>query len=381
MAGIILVAANLRPAITAVGPLIGSIRTDLGLTNGFAGLLTTIPLIGFAIISFLIPKIGKQFGNEWSLFAGLIILFCGMCIRSISSVPMLYIGSAFIGIGIAVCNVLLPGLIKSRFPAKVGLMTSVYSTVLVIFAGLGAGLSVPLAQGFGLGWEKALFCWAILTVIAVLLWLPQLRVHDKGPIVTQQTQPGEFRIWHSSLAWQVTLFMGLQSFGFFVTVTWLPDILLVKGLSIELAGWMISLLQFIGVPFTFITPVIAGRLKDQRIIPIVLGLFFVAGYGGLLVGKNVIFTFIWIFCIGIALGGTISYALVLLGMRAMNAQQAADLSGMAQSVGYVFAAIGPFFIGFLYDLTHSWTIPLIIILAVGLIMTIAGVGSSRNEYV
>lgn len=379
--GIVLIAANLRPAITSVGPLIDFIRADLRLSNSMAGLITTIPLIGFALISFLIPKMGHRFGNRLALFAGVIILLCGILIRSMSLTVALFFGAALVGLGIAICNVLLPGLVRQEFPKKIGLMTSVYSTCLVVFASFASGLSVPLAQGLGLGWQKALGLWAILAVIAVLVWIPQLGSQNKDSHDSQSVQSSQIRLWYSPLAWQVTLFMGLQSFAFYVTITWLPEILHDKGMSISMAGWMLSFMIFIGLPATFFAPILADRLPDQKAIAIAIGIFYFLGYGGLLVGGGIILMTFWIVCIGIALGASVSLALSYLGLRAANSRQAAELSGMAQSIGYLLAALGPILIGALFDFTHSWTLPLYTLLVAGVIMTIVGIGAGRDKYV
>ncbi|HHY21312.1 MAG TPA: MFS transporter, partial [Bacilli bacterium] len=160
--GIIIVAFNLRPAITAVGPLVGFIKLDLQISNSLAGFLTTLPLLSFALFSSIAPKLGNRFGSEAMVFIGLLLLISGILIRSTSVLTTLFIGTALVGIGIALLNVLLPSIVKTTFPTKVGIMTSAYSTSMSVFAALGSGLSIPLATGIGLGWEKALLSWLLL---------------------------------------------------------------------------------------------------------------------------------------------------------------------------------------------------------------------------
>src|SRR5690625_1244980 len=156
IAGIVIAAINLRPAITSVGPLIGTIRDDLGLSNWSAGILTSLPLIAFAVLAPIVPKLGNRYTNNIIMLAGLIILFIGISIRSLSFVFFLFLGTLFAGLGIAICNVLLPAVIKDKFPAKVGLMTSIYSTTMGIFAATASGVSVPIASEAGFGWQGAL---------------------------------------------------------------------------------------------------------------------------------------------------------------------------------------------------------------------------------
>lgn len=380
VAGIILVAFNLRPALTSVGPLIGSIRTDTGLSGGMAGFLTTLPLIAFAVLSPLAPKIAERYGNERTIWAGLCALIVGIVLRSLGGTAALFAGTALIGLGIAICNVLLPGLVKQRFPDKVGLMTSVYTTAMGTFAALASGLSVPLAQALHLGWQGALAGWSLLALIALVVWLPQLRSSGKFARDQGKTSANG-RLWRSPMAWQVTVFMGLQSFAFYCTIAWLPEILHHHGMSVSTAGWMLSILQFVSLPATFLAPVLASRLPNQSSMALVIGLFFLAGFGGLLGGGNSLLLFGSLVLLGIGLGASISLALTMIVLRTTDTHQASALSGMSQSFGYLLAAGGPILIGILYDWTRSWTLPLLTLLVVSLLMTIAGIGAGRSKYV
>ncbi|MBT2709022.1 MFS transporter [Bacillus sp. ISL-47] len=374
--GIIFVAFNLRPGITAVGPLISSIRYDMGISNGLAGLLTTLPLLAFAFLSPFAPRIAQRFGNEKSILGGLAVLGAGIIIRSTIS---LFLGTALVGMGIAICNVLLPGIVKERF-GKVGLLTGVYTFSMGLWAGLAPGLSVPLAETWEIGWSWSLSVWIILVVIAILIWLPQLKARKENTD-RQRAVSSSSSLWQSCVAWQVTLFMGLQSLVYFSFITWLPEILNDRGFNIETAGWMVTLMQFSGLPANFIIPVLADRLPNQKAIAVGIGVFCTAGITGLLLNINSFIIIGSIILIGIALGAAISHSLTLIGLRAANAKQAAELSGMAQSVGYLLAALGPFLIGFIYDFFHAWTLPLILLVIVTIVFTLAGVGAGRNQYV
>ncbi len=373
--GIIFVAFNLRPGITAVGPLISSIRYDTGISNGLAGLLTTLPLLAFAILSPFAPKMAQKFGNEMSIMAGLLVLGLGIIIRSTFS---LFTGTALVGMGIAICNVLLPGIVKERF-GKVGLLTGVYTFSMGLWAGLAPGLSVPIAGYKEIGWSSSLGVWIILVVIAVLIWLPQLKTINST--AKQRIEDSVSGLWQSAIAWQVTIFMGLQSFAYFSFITWLPEILYDRGFNTETAGWMVTMLQFSGLPANFLIPVLADRLPNQKGIAVGIGVFCSAGIAGLLFSLNSISIIISIILIGIALGAAISHSLALIGLRAASAKQAADLSGMAQSAGYLLAALGPFLIGYIYDFFHTWTLPLILLMVITFVFTIAGAGAGRNQYV
>ncbi|SDQ24225.1 CynX/NimT family MFS transporter [Virgibacillus salinus] len=382
IAGIIIVAFNLRPAITSVGPLIGIIRDDVGLSNWSAGILTSLPLVAFAVMSPVAPKLGNRFSNERTLIAGLILLLFGITVRSFPFAALLFIGTLFVGLGIAICNVLLPGVVKEKFPTKVALMTSVYSTAMGIFAATASGLSIPFARGLNMGWQFALIIWTVPAIIGIIIWM-YLSKKNKADndVEMQYVTVSDNRMWKSPLAWQVACFMGLQSFMFYVTISWLPEILHDYGVSMGTAGWMLSFMQFIGLPASFFVPMIAGRFKSQRGIVLVMTTCALGGYGGLLIGKSYAVMVISTILIGITLSGSFALALAFLGMRARNSRQAAELSGMAQSLGYTLAAVGPMFIGYLYDVTHVWTVPLLTLIGVALLVMVFGMGAGRNRYV
>lgn len=379
--GIIFVAFNLRPAITAIGPIIGMIRADFGISNGTAGFITTLPLLSFAAFSILAPRLGQKLGNEQTILLGLFVLFFGIIIRSIGFISTVFLGTLLVGVGVAIGNVLLPGIVKAKFPSKVGIMTSMYTTSMNTFAALGSGISIPLAQGLRLGWQKSLAFWAVIALIAIIIWLPQL----KGNLRRRKSSKGQpssiKELWGSAVAWQVTLFMGLQSFLFYCSIAWIPEILKSGGMNLPTAGWLLSLMQLIGLPATFLAPVLAGRFQTQKGIVLVICIFYFAGMLGLLLGSTYSMSVISIICVGVAQGASISLALTLIGLRTRGARQAANLSGMAQSIGYLLAAIGPSLIGFLFDRTHSWTIPLVILCVVVGLMAIAGVGAGKDRFV
>ncbi|WP_062051778.1 MFS transporter [Bacillus sp. JCM 19034] len=379
--GLVFVALNLRPAITSVGPLIQDIRNDLGISNGVAGLLTTVPLLAFAILSLFAPRIGRKFGNEAAIILGLFLLGIGIVVRPFESVTLLFLGTILIGVGIAIVNVLLPGIIKGKFPAKIGLMTGVYTLSMGLAASLGSGLSIPISQQMQLGWENALRFWVFLVMLAIVAWLPQLK-KDTSVAKKVRSLPTKSSLWKSKLAWQVTLFMGIQSFLFYCMISWLPEILASRGMDLATAGWLVGFMQFIGLPATFIAPVLADRLSDQKKIVKAIGFLSVIGIGLLLLDvQSILLVGLSVVMMGTAFGASISLALTFISLRTRNAEQAANLSGMAQSVGYLLAACGPFMIGFLYDWYASWSFSLIVLVGLSIVMMIAGVGAGQAKYV
>src|ERR671917_1537329 len=196
VSGIVLLAANLRPALTGVAPLIGQIRMDTGVSNGVAGLLTTLPLLAFGLLSPVAPLLARWFGMERALLASLLLLAAGILLRSEGAVVALFLGTAVLGAAIVAGNVLLPSLIKREFPEHAGLMTSVYSTALAISAALAAGVSVPIMDLTGIGWRGSLALWALPALLGAVAWIPQLRRSGRRADLSARGSPGVRELWH-----------------------------------------------------------------------------------------------------------------------------------------------------------------------------------------
>lgn len=391
IAGILFASFNLRPAISSVGPILGMIRDDFGLSNGTVGLLTTLPLIAFALLSPIVPAIGARLTNEVAVALGMLLLMIGLLIRSTPWLSMLFIGTLIVGAGIAILNVLIPGIIKHKFPKKVGIMTGTYTTAMGLVAGIASGVSIPIASGLGWGWHWSLLIWIVPAIIGTILWM-YLAKKEKAFIkkshielpTMDEVKPSftsNKRIWGSGLAWQMAMFMALQSFVFYVTLSWLPEILQSNGFTESGAGWMLSFMQIVGLPASFMVPVLADRLKNQVGIVLGLTISMIFGYSTLLLGHSIVMMGIGTAVIGLAVNGNFSLALTFFGLRSRNAKDAAQLSGMAQSLGYLFSAFGPVIIGVLYDVTNSWTIPLLIVIFAVFILMIMGMLVGRDRYV
>ncbi|MBY0530670.1 MAG: MFS transporter [Xanthobacteraceae bacterium] len=374
---IFLISMNLRPAITGVGPLLEFIRADTGLSALLAGVLTSIPLAAFALMSPWAATIGGKLGMERAIFISLIVLAAGVLLRSVPSLIALYAGSILLAAAIAVGNVLVPGLIKRDFPDKVGLMTSVYATTLATFASLSSGISVPLAQNLPGGWRAALAVWFIPAIITALILLPQLKNAAKP--LAQAGDKAVQSVWRSKLGWHVTLFMGLQSMSFYTVLSWLSSILQDQGYTPLAAGWIVALFPALGIPVGLVFPLMMSRFADQRSMSVLWSVIMLAGYVGMIFLPQ--FTVFWVIVSGIALGFCFPIALAFFALRASNTQQAAALSGMAQSVGYGIAAVGPVLFGAMHDWTHSWIAPLWLIAVCAVLQAIAGWYAGRKGHV
>lgn len=377
VAVIFLISMNLRPAITTVGPLLEFIRADTGLSALLAGVLSSIPLAAFALMSPWAAAIGNRFGMERAIFISLVILAAGILLRSAPSLVSLYAGSILLAAAIAIGNVLVPGLIKRDFPDRVGLMTSVYATTLGIFASISSGAAVPLAQNLPGGWRTALMLWVVPAVFTALFLLPLLRNKTK-PLA----QPGEKAarsVWRSKLGWNVTLFMGLQSMAFYTVLSWLSSILQGQGYTPLAAGWIVAMFPALGIPAGLLFPSMLARARDQRMLALLWSLLLVVGTLGMIAMPQ--FMVLWSIASGISIGFCFPLALSFFALRATDAKQAAALSGMAQSVGYGIAAAGPVIFGALHDWTHGWTAPLWMLAICGVVQAVVGWNAGRNAHV
>lgn len=369
--GILLIGASLRAPITSVGIALPSIKDTLNLSNTSVSLITIIPLLSFAVISLFAAKISHKFGLERTVFGALILICIGIALRAITGVSWLYVGTILIGVGIAFGNVLTPGIIKMNFPLRIGILTGYYTVVMNIFGSVSSYVTAPLVKHFN--YNIAISLIGIVTFIGIITWSFQLNKHDT---VNSSQTTTNINVWKSPLSWQITLLMGGQSMIFYSLINWLPEFLLSHGTPINEAGIYLSILQLAIIPLTFVTPIFAEKMKNQVLITFVTGLLFVLGILMLMLQPN--WAFLGIILIGVASGLAFGLVNTFFGLRTENGLTAAKLSGMSQSVGYLFAAIGPLLFGILHDTTNSWNMSIGILLVTSIIIMIIGSRAGRN---
>lgn len=376
LAGLLLVAANLRASITAVGPVLDTVRTDLGLSGMTASILISLPLVAFAVVSPLAPPLARRIGIERSLGVAVLVLAASVLVRSAPVSGGIWIGTAGLGCAIAVLNVTIPALVKRDFPTRIGPITGLYSAVQSGVAGVAAGIAVPVATLTEHGWRLSLGLWAGLAVIALGVFAPQLRSRTTpgGPV---QPVSGHRSPWTSALGWQVTLFMGLQSTGFYVLITWMPSIERAAGVPAGTAGLHQSALNAAGIVGTLISAQVIRRSRDQRGLVTFATVAMAISVLGLALAPAA--GLAWAIAGGLGCGSAIVLALSLFGLRTAHHDQAARLSGMAQSIGYLIAASGPILIGGLHDLTGSWPLALAPLLAVMAVQLVMGLLAGRDR--
>lgn len=375
IAGILFIASTLRVTFTGAAPLLDAIRADYGLSTAQTGMLTTLPLLAFGLVSPLAAGVGRRLGIERSLLVALVLICLGIGLRSLPSTALLFGGTAIIGCGIALGNVLLPGLIKRDFSQHVARMTGAYSITMGGAAALGSAMVVPLALA-GFGWHGALLMLMVFPLLALLVWLPQTRKTATAPLTGSGAMHNR-GIWRSALAWQVTLFLGINSLVYYVIIGWLPAILQSLGYSEAQAGSLHGLLQLATAAPGLAITLILHRLKDQRAIAIIVALMCAISACGLWFwpGQAVVWTLIF----GFGSGATMILGLTFIGLRANSAHQAAALSGMAQTIGYLLAACGPPLMGKIHDANGDWQIPLLAVALISVVMALFGALAGRDR--
>jgi MFS transporter, CP family, cyanate transporter len=383
---ILVVAANLRPTITALGSVVGLVAADTGMGAGAIGLLGAVPLLAFAVVSPIVHVLTRAMGAERAVLVSTLVLILATVVRSLpGSVANLWLGTVVMGAAIAVGNVVVPELVKRDFPTDVPLVTGLYSTVLGASAAVASGLALPIAEVGG--WRLGIGIWVLFSVVAALVWPLRMRGSAIGgsavrePVETPSSPPvGRSTgrsVWRSAVAWQVSLIMATQGLTYFMLVTWLPTIEVSMGVDPVTAGWYSFLYQIVGIAAGLgVTPFMRAR-SDHRAVGVVISLLLVVAVLGLLFAPDLLV--LWLVVAGLSGGSSLVLALALVGERSPSATDAGRLSGMAQSVGYLLAAAGPFGAGVLFAATGSWTYPLLAVIAVALIQLVLSLLAGRDR--
>jgi len=367
IAGILVMATSLRAPFTALAPVLGMIRGSFDLGTTAAGALTTLPLLTFALVSPFAGTAARLLGLERILAGALALIAGGIALRSLGPLWCLYLGTFAIGGGIAFGNVLLPSLIKRDFPDRIAGLISAYAVTTGVAAALASALIVPLS--IAMGWPTALGLMIVLPLAALALWLPQLARRAIKNAATN-TPPRSGHVWRAALAWQVTAFMGLNSFLYYVLVGWLPAILIDAGYSAAQAGSLHGVMQLASAAAGFVLGPIVARARNQTGVALVASGLTALGLAGLLLAPGS--ALLWAASFGAGTGAGVVLSLMFMSLRTTTPQQAATLSGMAQCVGYLLAAAGPPIAGALHDRFGGWSVPLTSGVALSLAMAVAG---------
>ena len=374
--GLVLVALNLRPALSSLSPLLSEVSASLGLSAARAGLLTTLPVLCLGLFAPLAPLLARRFGAERVVLGILLTLAGGILLRSAFGEVGLFVGSLIAGASIGIIGVLLPGIVKRDFARQAGAMTGVYTMALCLGAAMAAGSTVPLSEHFDHSWALGLGFWVIPALVAALFWLPQVGQKHGAHNVAYRVKG----LLRDPLAWQVTLYMGLQSSLAYIVFGWLPSILIGRGLTPTQAGLVLSGSVIIQLASSLAAPWLATRGKDQRLAIVVVMALTLGGLFGCLYAP-IEGLWGWAILLGLGQGGTFSLALTLIVLRSRDSHVAANLSSMSQGFGYTLASMGPFAVGVVHDWTGGWNAVGWIFGIIGTGAIIAGLGAGRALYV
>lgn len=377
-----LAAFSLRPAVVAVGPLAQAIQADTGLTPAAVSLLTTLPLVCFGAIAAVAAGVGGRLGVDRAIVLALALIVGGIGLRMLIPMPALFVGTVIAASGIALGNVLIPAAIKQYQPLRLGILMAAYSVALQSGATLAPALTIPLGEFFALDWRGALALWGVPAVVALVVWLPRIGRGGAGPR-TDSFATGNLATgtpvrsaWGTRLGWMAGAFIGIQSGVYFAIAAWMPTLLQDSGVSAEAAGYLLSLVGLAGVVGGLPMPILATRMARPHSLVVLTTAAFVIGLLGLLALPATV-PWVWAGLLGLGQGGGLALALTLFTLRARTALGAARLSGMAQTIGYLLAALFPLVVGIAYELTGAWDVPLILLLVSLVPLLLTGLYLSR----
>ena len=378
--GIILLGMILRTPITSVGAIIGPLKNLLEINNTVAGLITTIPLIAFAIFSPFVAKISNKIGLEKTLYLAAIVTSIGLLLRFYINTSVFFVTTFIIGVGLTVGNVLLPGLAKKYFPENLGVMTGFYAVVMNVSASVAAGISYPILSS-NVGGEKfstglAVNIWLIVSILNIVIYAI-ITKNSKSERIEDKKSGGKGYLTSLKM-WSVMLSMGLQSALFYCSVSWFAEIMISKGFTPSEAGLLLSISQFAQFPSTFLVPVLAEKIKNKLIIPIFIAMGYVASLIGMIyIQGNFALMTIYIVLFALAGGGSFSYVMYLFSAKSKNEEEAADISGLAQAGGYWLAAIFPPLLGYVRDVLN-WDVAIYILIVTASLLFITLLHSSSK---
>ncbi|WP_425470990.1 CynX/NimT family MFS transporter [Streptomyces armeniacus] len=422
VAGLLLAALNLRPAISGLGPLLEEVQHGLGMSGTVAGLLTSVPSLCFAVFGSQAPRLARRWGPAAVVLAGMAAVTLGLAARSFANGTVLFLVASAVALaGIAVSNVLMPVVVKHWFPDRVGSMTGLYSMGLSLGTAGAAAVTVPMTEALGGSWRVGLGAWALVGVVAIVPWAlvfrdqrgqerdgdgNQVRTAPGGGSATPaggdadgsanahrtdaaahrteaasaaRTEPAALRITRSPTAWALGVFFGLQASAAYITMGWLPQIFRDAGVSASTAGVMLAVTMGMGIPLAFVLPRVAARMSHQGPLVVALGLCGLSGYAGLWFAPAA-GAWAWAVLLGVS-NCAFPLVLTMIGMRSRSSAGVVKLSAFAQSTGYLLAIPGPLLVGALQQHTGGWHAPLLLMTGLMLAQICVGIVAGRDRCV
>ncbi|GAA0519165.1 MFS transporter [Saccharopolyspora subtropica] len=373
LAGVALAAANMRPAVTSLASVLGEVRDSLGASSTWASVVTSVPTLCFGLAGIAAPVLARRLGINKVIGVSLAVLTAAMLLRVVDGPWTVLGGTVLVCAAIAMCNVLIPVVVKESFPTRVGMATALYTTAMAAGGSTGSALTPYLNTATG-SWRLALATWAVVALAALLVWIPGTARRASTREVSGTNGPRR-SLARSPLAWVITGYFGLQSLVAYVVMGWLPEVYKGAGMDSTTAGMLLGLLLLIGVPINMILPPLVTRTRSQSGWAIGLAVLTLVGVFGLMFAPLSL-PVVWALAIGIGMSA-FPLALVLIPLRTTNAADTGSLSAMSQSLGYLIASFGPFLFGVLHDVTGAWSASLVAIVVIVMIQAVFGVIAGR----
>ncbi|MEV5542852.1 MFS transporter [Saccharopolyspora shandongensis] len=375
LAGVALAAANMRPAVTSLASVLGEVRDSVGASTTWASVVTSVPTLCFGIAGIGAPLLARRMGINKVIGASLAVLTLAMLLRVVDGPWTVLGGTVLVCAAIAMCNVLIPVVVKESFPTRVGMATALYTTAMAAGGSTGSALTPYLNSTTG-SWRLSLATWAVVALAALCVWVlaTARRSSTRQVSGTSSTSPRR-SLMRSPLAWVITVYFALQSLVAYVVMGWMPEVFKGAGIDGTTAGMLLGLLLLVGVPINMILPPLVTRTRSQSWWAVGLAVLTLTGLLGLLLAPQAL-PVVWALAIGIGMSA-FPLALVLISLRTANAADTGSLSAMSQSVGYLIASFGPFLFGVLHDVTGTWSASLLAIVVIVAIQAVFGVIAGR----
>jgi CP family cyanate transporter-like MFS transporter len=376
LAGLVLLSFNLRPAAVSVGPVLKEVRDGLALSGPEAGLLTSLPVLAFAVFGALAPTLARLLGLHRAMAAALVAVVVGLAGRpAVHSGALFLLLSAVSLAGMATANVLIPSLVKLHFPERIGWATGIYTTSLAVGLTSAFLLTVPVAHAYG-SWRAGLGVWALTALVALVPWVG-LAAHDRN--LDHARRSISFgQVARTRIGWAMAVLFGLQSFQAYAIFGWFAQLWRDNGYGAEQAGLLVAIVAGVSIPLSLWLPALCARLESQVWLLLAVISPYLLGYGMLLVDAHTLAIPAAVLAgIGCCVFPVV---LTLIGLRAHTPDGTAALSGFTQSLGYLLAALGPFLTGAIYDQTGGWTAPLWMLLALVVPLLAVAAYAGRPAY-
>ncbi|QEW01110.1 MFS transporter [Microbacterium caowuchunii] len=379
---IALAAAMLRSPIVAVAPVAPQVGADLGVSAAALGLLTSIPVLAFALCSPLAVAVVRRGGPDFALAVGLLGAVVGCLIRSAGGFGTALVGTAVIGVFLTIGNVVVPVVIAREFPPhRVHVMTGVYTSAINVGTMTVTLATAPLADV--VGWRAAIALWAAFGVAAVCTWVALLGFRDvctprreATPVRDADAAPRR-SVLRAGSTWALGAAFAGQAFSYYAMTAWLPTLLLDRGFGQAAAGAIAALFQVAGIVGALLLPLLSRSSILAGVLAVAIGWLTVPV--GFLLAPDL--WALWCVIGGAAQGGGLTVIFIMISALGGTQHEVTGRSGIVQGLGYAVAAIGPTVVGGLHELTGGWTAPLLTVtVAVVLFGTVGSAVAARIRH-